>query len=98
MMDLTNEDKEFLAKIGKQLGPELPPFDFGAMKKLYIKLIPIMDQFHDEIRDFSLQIIASYPNLLKHIELYEDLADVTKLMFAHGFIRAWQTRDYNDKT
>jgi len=95
-MGLTNEDKEFLEKVGKQLGPEPPPFDSYTLKRLYKELIPIMDQFHDEIRDFSLSLIASYPNLLSHIELFEDLAGVTKLMWAHGFIRAWQTRDYND--
>jgi hypothetical protein len=98
MMDLTENDKEFLEKIGKQLGPEPAPFNGDIIKKLYIELIPVMDQFHGEIAEFSLSLIATYPNVLKHIELYEDLADITKLMFAHGFIRAWQTRDHNDQT
>lgn len=97
-MDLSNEDKEFLERVGKQLGPELPLFDAAMLKETYLKLIPVMDQFHDEIRDFSLQIILGSPNLKMQFGLYPELADLTKLMWAHGFIRAWQTRDYNDKT
>ena len=99
-MDLTNEDKEFLEEVGKQL--ELPPWedaDAAAACELYDELTPIMDRFRQEAGEFAVGLVRTVPNM--DILMMLDpkaLAAFAQLMFAHGFIKAWQTRDYNDQT
>jgi hypothetical protein len=98
MMDLTENDKEFLEKIGKQLGPEPAPWDAAAILIKTEELQPVMDKFYDEAVGMIKAGLVNCPNLAKSdVNTMMEMILLCQMMFIHGFIRAWQTRDHNDQ-
>lgn len=101
-MTLTEEDKKFLDEVGKQLpisieDYKIAPFNADVVRADYVRLCPILDQLPVELPWWVESIFAHSPAVASGGEkIREEVAMVVKLSIAHGFIRAWQTRDFND--
>lgn len=96
---LNKEDQEFLEGVSRSLEPlRAAPWDSEAVKAKYKELCPVMDELFEEMLGFAGSSMKELcPSLPASKIVVTEVLLLAKMMFAHGFVRAWQTKDYNDK-
>ena len=100
-MGLTEEDKKFLDEVGKQLEPELPPFDAIALMDIANTLRWLWEAWGEEIVSMSNAMLQTScpvlealgkdnPIIVKELLLFRDQ------LVMHVMARTWQVAKHND--
>lgn len=94
-MPLTDEDKDFLEEIGKQLGPDAPSFNQDDIMEVAGLLKPVYDGLSEETGTITFSALVNlFPALAMMLEhnpkALDDFCNFRDMLFLHGLTRGWQ--------